>query len=109
MMNTKITAITRFGLSALAAVSALAPDFALAAAQNLPWEAPLENIVESLSGPVVTSLSIAAIVVAGLTYAFSEGGGMMRRSSGMVVGLSIAALAATLVTELFGVSQGFAF
>ena len=108
-MSTNNTIIFRFGLPALAAISAFAPDLALAAAQNLPWEQPLESIVDSLSGPVVTSLSIAAIVVAGLTYAFSEGGGMMRRSSGMVVGLSIAALSATLVTELFGISQGFAF
>ncbi len=108
-MRTKFSTITRFGLPALATIFAFAPDFALAAAQNLPWEQPLENIVASLSGPVVTSLSIAAIVLAGLTYAFSEGGGMMRRSSGIVVGLSIAALSATLVTELFGVSQGFAF
>ena len=108
-MSTKISTVTRFGLPALAAVSAFTPDVALAAAQNLPWEAPLEQIVDSLSGPVVTSVSIASIVVAGLTYAFSEGGGMMRRTSGMVVGLSIAALSATLVTELFGVSQGFAF
>ncbi len=108
-MNTMISTIARFGLPALAAVTAFAPDLAFAQNQNLPWEAPLEEIVDSLSGPVVTSMSIAAIVVAGLTYAFSEGGGMVRRSSGMVVGLSIAALSATLVTELFGISQGFAF
>lgn len=108
-MSTKLSTVIRFALPALAALSAFAPNFALAAAQNLPWEAPLEQIVSSLSGPVVTSVSIASIVIAGLTYAFSEGGGMMRRTSGMVVGLSIAALSATLVTELFGVSQGFAF
>lgn len=103
------TMIKRCGVPILAAAAALAPDVAAAAAQNLPWEAPLEQIVASISGPVVTSLSIAAIVVAGLTYAFSEGGGVMRRSAGIVAGLSIAALSATFVTELFGVAQGFEF
>lgn len=108
-MNTGSSRFARFGLPALAALPAFVPDFALAAAQGLPWEGPLLQIVNSLSGPVVTGLSIASIVIAGLTYAFSEGGGMMRRSAGMVVGLSMAALSATFVTQLFGVSQGFAF
>ena len=99
----------RLSLSALAALAAFSPDPVLAAAQGLPWEGPLDDIVQSLSGPVVTSLSVAAVVIAGLTYAFSEGGGVVRRSSGMVVGLSIAALAGALVTQLFGVSAGLAF
>jgi len=102
--------LTKFGVPTLAVTVIFLPDPALAAnAVALPWEAPLSTIQASLSGVVVQSMAIIAIVLAGLTYAFSEGGGVMRRSSGMVVGLSSATLAGGLAADLFGAVQGFAF
>ena len=99
----------RWGLPALIGAAALAPEAAFAVGPALPWEGPLAQIQGSLSGPVVQSMAIIAVVIAGLTFAFSEGGGLMRRSSGIVVGLSSATVAATLVAQLFGVTAGLAF
>ncbi len=47
---------------ALAAISAPA----YAAGSNMPWEAPLQSILDSIQGPVAKILSVIVIVVTGL-------------------------------------------
>ena len=56
----------------------------------MPWETPLETIMQSLSGPVAKAVGIIAIVLTGLGFAFSEGGSVLRRGIGIVFGLAIA-------------------
>ena len=45
---------------------------AYAAGPNMPWEAPLRSILDSIQGPVAKILSVIVIVVTGLTLAFGR-------------------------------------
>ena len=76
---------------------------------GLPWEDPLEKILESLTGPVAKALGVIAIVIAGFGIAFGEAGNGMRKIFQIVFGLSIAFTASSLVVSLFGFSGGVQF
>jgi len=80
-----------------------------ASATGLPWEGPLQKILDSLTGPVAKILGVIAIAIAGFGIAFGEAGSGMRRVFQVVLGLSIAFTASTLVVTLFGFSGGTAF
>lgn len=82
---------------------------AYASSTGLPWEGPLQKILDSLTGPVAKILGVIAIVIAGFGIAFGEAGSGMRRIFQIVLGLSIAFTASTLVISLFGFSGGVAF
>ena len=82
---------------------------AYATSTGLPWETPLQKILDSLTGPVAKILGVIAIVIAGFGIAFGESGGGMRRIFQVVLGLSIAFTASSLVVSLFGFSGGVAF
>jgi type IV secretion system protein VirB2 len=80
-----------------------------AATTGLPWEGPLQKILDSLTGPVAKVLGVVCIVIAGFGIAFGEAGGGMRRIFQIVLGLSIAFTASSLVVTLFGFSGGAIF
>jgi type IV secretion system protein TrbC len=82
---------------------------AYATETGLPWEGPLQKILDSLTGPVAKILGVIAIVIAGFGIAFGEAGSGMRRIFQIVLGLSIAFTASTLVVTLFGFSGGTVF
>ena len=82
---------------------------AWASETGMPWEGPLEKILASLTGPVAKVLGVIAIVIAGFGIAFGESGGSMRRIFQIVLGLSIAFTASSLVVSLFGFSGGVTF
>ena len=71
-------------------------------AAGLPWEKPIDRIVDSLTGPVVRGAAMVAVVTTGVVLAFGEGGGFFRRAVSVVFGLSIATTAASLVATFFG-------
>ena len=80
-----------------------------AAETGLPWEGPLEKIVSSLTGPVAKVVGVVAIVLAGFGVAFGDSSGGMRRVFQIVLGLSVAFTASSLVVSLFGFSGGAVF
>lgn len=71
---------------------------------GLPWESPLQKIMASLTGPVAKVLGVIAIVLAGFGIAFGEAGSGVRRLFQVVLGLSIAFTASSIVATLFGVT-----
>lgn len=87
----------------------LAPIIVHAAETGLPWEGTLEKILASLTGPVSKVVGVIAIVLAGFGIAFGESGGTMRKIFQIVLGLSIAFTASSLVVSLFGFSGGAVF
>ena len=89
--------------------AAIAPAAAFAAATGAPWEAPLQAFLNSLTGPVAQIAGVAAVVVAGLGIAFSEGGSGLRKLVWVALGLSIAFAATTFFLPLFGFGGGVAF
>jgi type IV secretion system protein TrbC len=76
---------------------------------GLPWETPLQKILDSITGPVAKILGVLAIVVAGFGIAFGEAGSGMRRFFQVILGLSIAFTASTLIVSLFGVTGGASY
>ena len=45
---------------------------AYAAGSNMPWEQPLNQILQSIQGPVAKIISVIIIIVTGLTLAFGD-------------------------------------
>src|SRR5205807_3614850 len=76
-------------------VSVLWPALALAAGTNMPWEQPLQQILDSVQGPVVKIIAVIIIIITGLTLAFGETSGGFRRLIQIVFGISIAFAAST--------------
>jgi type IV secretion system protein VirB2 len=85
---------------------ALATAPAYAAGSNMPWEQPLNQILESIQGPVAKVVSVIIIIVTGLTLAFGETSGGFRRLIQIVFGLSIAFAASSFFLSFFQFGGG---
>jgi type IV secretion system protein VirB2 len=85
---------------------ALAASPAFAAGSNMPWEQPLNQILESVQGPVAKVVSVIVIVITGLTLAFGESSGGFRRLIQIVFGLSIAFAASSFFLSFFQFGGG---
>jgi type IV secretion system protein VirB2 len=92
-------------ISTLAAV-ALVTGPAYAAGSNMPWEQPLNQILQSIEGPVAKVLSVIVIIITGLTLAFGETSGGFRRLIQIVFGLSIAFAASSFFLSFFQFGGG---
>ena len=66
----------------------------------MPWDTGLQNLVNNLTGTVARLMIIAAIVVAGITWAFTEHGTGGRKLSQIVFGGAIALAAVSLLASL---------
>ena len=86
--------------------AALAGTPAFAAGSNMPWEQPLNQILESVQGPVAKVVSVIIIVITGLTLAFGETSGGFRRLIQIVFGLSIAFAASSFFLSFFQFGGG---
>ena len=58
-----------------------------AAGSGMPWEEPLQQVLESVQGPVAKIVAVIIIIVTGLTLAFGESAGGFRRLIQIVFGL----------------------
>ena len=79
---------------------------AQAAGTGMPWEAPLQQVLDSIQGPVAKIMAVAVIVLTGLTLAFGETAGGFRRLIQIVFGLSIAFAASSFFLSFFSFGGG---
>jgi len=79
---------------------------AYAAGSSMPWEAPLESILESIQGPVARIVAVIIIIATGLTLAFGDTSGGFRKLVQIVFGLSIAFAASSFFLSFFSFSGG---
>ena len=86
--------------------AALAAAPAHASGSSMPWETPLNQILESVQGPVAKVISVIIIVVTGLTLAFGDTSGGFRRLIQIVFGLSIAFAASSFFLSFFSFGGG---
>ncbi|MEQ9180717.1 MAG: TrbC/VirB2 family protein [Nitratireductor sp.] len=77
-----------------------------AAGSSMPWEAPLQSILESIEGPVAKIIAVIIIIVTGLTLAFGDTSGGFRRLIQIVYGLSIAFAASSFFLSFFSFGGG---
>src|ERR1700722_5694658 len=92
--------------AAIAATIALASIPAWAAGSNMPWEQPLNQILQSVEGPVAKILAVIVIIVTGLSFAFGDTSGGFRRLIQIVFGLSIAFAASSFFLSFFSFGGG---
>ena len=93
----------------LAALTALMLCFALpahAAGSAMPWEGPLESILQSIQGPVARIVAVIIIIATGLTLAFGDTSGGFRKLIQIVFGLTIAFAASSFFLSFFSFSGG---
>jgi type IV secretion system protein TrbC len=93
-------------LIALIALSLAVAPAAYASGSSMPWETPLNQILESVQGPVAKIIAVIIITVTGLTLAFGDTSGGFRRLIQIVFGLSIAFAASSFFLTFFSFSGG---
>jgi len=96
-------AIRTAGFAALALAAALP---AHAAGTGMPWEGPLDQILNSIEGPVARIVAVIIITLTGLTLAFGETSGGFRKLIQIVFGLSIAFAATSFFLTFFSFGGG---
>jgi type IV secretion system protein VirB2 len=79
---------------------------AQAAGSGMPWEQPLQQLLESVQGPVAKIVAVIIIIVTGLTLAFGETAGGFRRLIQIIFGLSIAFAASSFFLSFFSFGGG---
>ena len=84
----------------------LVSSMARAAGSGMPWEAPLQRILESVEGPVAKIIAVIIIIITGLSLAFGDMSGGFRRLLQIVFGLSIAFAATSFFLSFFSFAGG---
>ena len=86
--------------------AALLTGTAQAAGSSMPWEGPLQSILESIQGPVARIVAVIIIIATGLALAFGDTSGGFRKLIQIVFGLSIAFAASSFFLSFFSFSGG---
>ena len=79
---------------------------AFAAGSSMPWEDPLQTVLESIEGPVVKVIAVIIIIFTGITLAFGDTSGGARRFMQIIFGLSIAFAASSFFLSFFSFGGG---
>ena len=79
---------------------------AWAGGSGMPWEQPLQQVLESVQGLVAKIVAVIIIITTGLTLAFGETSGGFRRLIQIVFGLSIAFAASSFFLSFFSFGGG---
>lgn len=77
-----------------------------AAGSGMPWEQPLQQVLESVQGPVAKIIAVIIIITTGLTLAFGETAGGFRKLIQIIFGLSIAFAASSFFLSFFSFGGG---
>ncbi len=88
------------------AISLMLAPAAHASGSSMPWEQPLQQILQSIEGPVAKIIAVIIIIVTGLTLAFGDTSGGFRRLIQIVFGLSIAFAASSFFLSFFSFGGG---
>jgi type IV secretion system protein TrbC len=90
----------------LASIPLTLSSAAYAAGSSMPWEQPLQQVLQSVEGPVAKIVAVIIIIVTGLTLAFGDTSGGFRRLIQIVFGISIAFAASSFFLSFFSFGGG---
>lgn len=93
-------------VASVAVIALMTMPAAHASGSSMPWEAPLQSILESIEGPVAKIIAVIIIIITGLTLAFGDTSGGFRRLIHIVFGLSIAYAASSFFLSFFSFGGG---
>ena len=68
---------------------------------SLPWDSPMQTLVNSLTGPVLLGISILAVMLCGLMLAYGDFSSTGKRIVSVVMGISLACAAPSVVVTWF--------
>ena len=105
-MNVPIKRLRLPTAGTMIATALLAAASAQAAGSGMPWEEPLQQVLESVQGPVAKIVAVIIIITTGLTLAFGETAGGFRRLIQIIFGLSIAFAASSFFLSFFSFGGG---
>jgi type IV secretion system protein TrbC len=100
------SAITTTSLIGATVAATLIASPAFAGGSGMPWEGPLQQVVDSFTGPVAQAGGVIAVTIFGLGVAFSESGSGLRRGVSILFGVAIAFAAASFFMGFFGFGGG---
>ncbi|MCA2411272.1 TrbC/VirB2 family protein [Rhizobium leguminosarum] len=92
--------------TALVSITLLMAAPARASGSSMPWEEPLQQILESIEGPVAKIVAVIIIIATGLALAFGDTSGGFRKLIQIVFGLSIAFAASSFFLSFFSFGGG---
>jgi type IV secretory pathway VirB2 component (pilin) len=95
----RILGVKSVGIKALGIVLTLVAA-AFGQAGGSPWENAVNALKTSFTGPIATGLSLVAIVVGGLTFAYGEGHSK-KALAGIIFGVGMAIGAVNFMSWLF--------
>jgi len=96
----------RFPFCWTAIVLLSTPLYAATGQTGLPWEAPLQTLQNSISGPVAVLIAIIALAAIGVTLIFGgEWNEFTRRGVFAVCAIAMLVGGAVIMTTLFNVSS----
>ncbi|MBS1167085.1 MAG: conjugal transfer protein TrbC [Proteobacteria bacterium] len=106
MIRTPRFARQRFAMTvSIVALSVALTAPAYASGSSMPWEQPLQQILQSIEGPVAKIIAVI-IITTGLALAFGDTSGGFRRLIQIVFGLSIAFAASSFFLSFFSFGGG---
>ena len=100
------TMLNNIGIGAITVAGLLMAPPAWASGTGMPWETPLQSIVDSVQGPVAKVIGVIIIVITGLTLAFGDTSGGFRRLIQIVFGLSVAFAASSFFLSFLSFGGG---
>ncbi len=101
-----MTRLQKLQRASLLAAAILTSSPAWAGGSGMPWETPLQSIVDSVQGPVAKVIGVIIIVITGLTLAFGDTSGGFRKLIQIVFGLSVAFAASSFFLSFFSFGGG---
>ena len=101
-----MTRLQKLQRASLTAAAILTSSPAWAGGSGMPWETPLQSIVDSVQGPVAKVIGVIIIVITGLTLAFGDTSGGFRKLIQIVFGLSVAFAASSFFLSFFSFGGG---
>lgn len=106
MYAIRLSTHARLSRASLITTALLLPAAAMASGSGMPWEEPLQQILESVQGPVAKIVAVIVIITTGLALAFGETSGGFRKLIQIVFGLSIAFAASSFFLSFFSFGGG---
>jgi type IV secretory pathway VirB2 component (pilin) len=91
---------------AIVALAVVVATPAYAGGSGMPWEGPLEQVVDSITGPVARAAAVIAIIISGIGIIFGEGGGGIRKLAFVGLGVAIMFAAVSFFLDFFGFAGG---
>ena len=92
--------------TAVATINLILLPAAHASGSSMPWEQPLQKILQPIEGPVAKIVAVIIIIATGLGLAFGDTSGGFRRLVQIVFGLSIAFAASSFFLSFFSFGGG---